>query len=140
MTKFLLTTAACLLSLSIFAQDQTQPKKQIQYLLIIRSKVDAKPAQDKIQTNIKHWQEYMGTLAKEGKIAGGYRPGTEGTTWSGTEKTISNGAYTANNEVVSSILIINAADDKEIREIAAKCPVFELQGSVEIRPIQNTAR
>ncbi len=26
----------------------------------------------------------------------------------------------------------------EAKQIAAKCPIFELQGNVEIRPIQNT--
>jgi hypothetical protein len=140
MIKFLLTATICILSFTTFAQDSVAPKKQAQYMLIIRSRADLKPTKEQIETNIKHWQEYMGTLAKEGKITGGYRPGTEGETLSGTEKIVNKGAYTANNESVSSFLIINAADHKEIQEIAAKCPVFELQGSVEIRPIQNTAR
>jgi hypothetical protein len=81
----------------------------------------------------------MTNLGRNGKIAGGYRLPVEGTTLTGADKTINETAYTANGELVSSFLIINAADLNEAKQIAAKCPVFELQGNVEIRAIQNMA-
>lgn len=108
-------------------------------MLIIRSKVNARPSAEAIQANIKHWQTYMGDLAKSGKLANGYRPGNNGETVSGTTKNTTKGFYSANGEVVSSFLIINAKDMDEAKEIAAKCPVFELDGSVEIRSLMNVA-
>ena len=132
--KYLIALVICFSSITLFAQ-----QKQAQFLLIIRSKADVKASAEAIQTNIKHWQEFMGDLGKNGKIAGGYRPANDGATISGTAKTIKPNAYIANGEVVSSFLIINAADLPEAKLIASKCPVLELDGSVEVRPIQNTA-
>lgn len=135
--KTLFVIAITLISCTAFAQ--TPAAKQNQFILIIRSKADFKPSAEAIQTNVKHWQEFMGNLAKDGKIAGGYRPGNDGETISGTGKTMKSGAYVANGDVVSSFLVINAVDMAEAKQVAAKCPVFELQGSIEVRPILNTA-
>jgi len=133
MLKPLLTFAICLFAVSVFAQANQQ------FILIICSKANARPSQESIQTNIKHWQAYMGDLAKNGKIASGYRPANDGETISGSNKTSTKGFYTANGEVVSSFLIINTKDMTEAKEIASKCPVFELDGSVEIRALVNVA-
>jgi hypothetical protein len=132
--KYIFTLTICLFSLSLFAQ-----QKQNQYILIIRSKANIKASDDQIKTNISHWMQYMGDLGKNGKIAGGYRPANDGVTLSGPDKSATVTPYIANGELVSSFLIINAADLDEAKQIAAKCPVFELGGNVEIRAIQNTA-
>jgi len=138
MKKLLLVAAFICAYFTSFAQQKTEIKSQ--YLLIVRFKTDFKPATDStISVNIKHWQVYMGGLAQSGKIAVGYRPSGDGITISGTQKTTTNTPYTANNDVLSSILIINADDLNDAKTIAAKCPALELGGSVEVRPIMNTA-
>ena len=127
------------MSITSFAQNQ-QPAAKSQYLLIIRFKSNFVPPNDTaVAVNIKHWQAYMGSLAQSGKIAGGYRPSGDGVTISGTQKSIANTPYTSNNDLLSSILIINADDLNDAKAIAAKCPALELGGSVEVRPIMNTA-
>jgi hypothetical protein len=138
MKKLLLVAAFLFACMASFAQQKTDTKSQ--YLLIVRFKTDFKPAADTtISVNIKHWQVYMGGLAQSGKIAGGYRPSGDGATISGTQKVVSNSPYTSNNDLLSSILIINADDLDDAKAIAAKCPALELGGSVEVRPIMNTA-
>src|ERR1700761_6960364 len=122
--KYILTFAICLFSLSLFAQ-----QKQNQFILIIRSKANIKASQDDIKTNISHWMAYMGDLGKNGKIAGGYRLPTEGVTLTGADKKETATPYISNGEEVSSFLIINATDQAEAKQIAAKCPVFELGGN-----------
>lgn len=132
--KYIFILAICLFSFSLFAQ-----QKQSQYILIIRSKAKIKASQDEIKTNISHWMAYMGDLGKNGKIAGGYRLPVEGITLTGPDKTETDKPYVADGDMVSSFIIINAADLAEAKQIGAKCPVFELGGNVEIRAIQNTA-
>ena len=132
--KYLFTIVICLFVLGTFAQ-----QKQNQYVLIIRSKAAIKASPEVIKTNIQHWTTWMTDLGKNGKIAGGYRFPVDGTTLTGKDKTATASAYIANGETVSSFLIINASDLNEAKEIAAKCPTFELGGNVEIRQIQNTA-
>lgn len=132
--------AIVLISVAASAQNVPAKPATSQFMLIVRFKADfVPPSADVIQKNIKAWQEYMGELGKSGKIAGGYRPGNGGETITGTAQTTKQGPYVANNELVSSFIIINAKDMDEARAIAKKCPVFEFNGSVEIRPIQNTA-
>lgn len=130
--KYLFTMVICLFGLGVFAQ-------QNQYVLIVRSKAELKASPEVIKTNIQHWTIWMTDLGKNGKIAGGYRFPVDGITVTGADKTTTASAYIANGELVSSFLIINAADLNEAKQIAAKCPTFELGGDVEIRPIQNTA-
>ncbi|MBB6126913.1 YciI family protein [Mucilaginibacter lappiensis] len=132
--KYLLTIIICLFTACAFAQ-----QKQNQFVFIIRSKADIKASPEVIKTNIQHWTAWMTDLGKNGKISGGYRFPSEGTTLTSTDKPIKTTAYITNGELVSSFLIINAADLSEAKQIAAKCPVFELGGNVEIRSIQNTA-
>jgi hypothetical protein len=132
--KYLFSVAICLFSVGVFAQ-----QKSNQYVLIIRSKAVVKGSPELIKTNIQHWTAWMTDLGQHGKIAGGYRFPTEGTTLTGSDKTAKAKPYIANGEMVSSFLIINAADLDEAKQIAAKCPTFELGGNVEIRAIQNTA-
>jgi hypothetical protein len=121
---------------SLFAQQKTKS----QFLLIVRFKADFKPASDEaVKTNIKHWQDYMGNLAQSGDLVAGYRPAGDGLTISGTDRTLTSNVYVANDELVSSILVINAADMDAAKTIADKCPVFEFGGSVEVRAVLNTA-
>ena len=138
MKKLLLAAAFLCAFLSSFAQQKVEAKSQ--YLLIVRFKTDFRPATDStVSVNIKHWQAYMGSLAQSGKIAGGYRPSGDGVTISGTQKILTNTPYIANSDVLSSILIINADDLNDAKAIAARCPALELGGSIEVRPIMNTA-
>jgi hypothetical protein len=132
--KYLFTIFLCVFALGCFAQ-----QKENQYVLIIRSKAALKASQEAIKLNIQHWTTWMTDLGKNGKIAGGYRFPVDGITLTGKDQTATASAYIANGETVSSFLIINAADLGEAKEIAAKCPTFELGGNVEIRQIQNTA-
>ncbi len=138
MKKQLLLAAFLFACITCFAQQKTEIK--LQYLLIIRFKTDFKPETDTtVSVNIKHWRVYMGDLTQSGKIVGGYRPSGDGITISGTQKVITKTPYTANNDLVSSVLVINADDLNDAKAIAAKCPALELGGSVEVRPIMNTA-
>jgi hypothetical protein len=137
--KTILILLISMFSTAVFAQQSAKPSTQ--YMLIVRFKSNfVPPSNEAIQSNIKKWQEYMGNLAQTGKIAGGYRPGNDGITISGTSKVEKKGAYVAENEMISSVIIIYAVDINEAKAIANKCPVFEFGGSIEVRPLTETDR
>ena len=140
MKKFIILCAfICSISTISVAQTNNNSAKQ-QYLLIFRFKSNfVPPSQEAVQKNIKHWQDYMGDLAQTGKLVSGFRPSDQGKTITGMHKTIHEGVYVSNNELVSSFIIINATSMDEAGEIAGKCPIFEFDGSVEIRPIADKA-
>ena len=102
----ILITVACFTT--SYAQPKTNADKS-QYLLIIRFKADFKPSSNEVvQTNIKHWQEYMSNLSQSGSLVSGYRPANDGITIKGTSKTVVSTPYMANDELVSSVLVISA--------------------------------
>lgn len=111
-----------------------------QYILIIRYNTAApKLSDDAMKTNIQHWGAWIGQLAQGGKLVTAYRPGNGGQTISGTAKTAKDGPYAGDKEVVSSIFIIKAARPGDAAAIAKTCPIYETDGSIEIRPITDTA-
>ncbi len=134
MKKYFLAAIFLFVCTTLFAQQKTKS----QFLLIVRFKADFKPASDDaVKTNIQHWQEYMINLGKSGALVAGYRPANEGLTVSGTGKALKPTPYIADNELVSSVIVINAVDMDAAKAIADKCPVFEFGGSVEVRAVTN---
>ncbi|HMC85048.1 MAG TPA: YciI family protein [Chitinophagaceae bacterium] len=110
-----------------------------QFILVIRYNPNMKqPTSEAIEKNIGHWNDFMGELGKNGQIVEGYRPTSDGQTVS--NKGTSKGAYIGNNETMSSILIIKAAEIKAAEAIAKKCPILEFDGSIEIRPLMQMAK
>lgn len=57
---------------------------------------------------------------------------------SGSAKVEKGGAY-GDKKVVSSIFVIKTGSMEQATEIAKKCPIYEIDGSVELRAIVNTA-
>ena len=82
----------------------------------------------------------MGGLAQTGALVTGYRPTGAGKTISGIEKIEKDSVYVANGEMVSSFVIIKATSLEDASVIAKKCPIFEFGGSVEVRPLSQTAQ
>ena len=136
MKKLFLLAILLFAGATLFAQE----KAKSQYLMIVRFKTNFKPSSnEEIQTNIKKWQEYMGNLAQSGDLVAGYRPTNEGVTISGKERSTKPIPYVADDDLVSSVLIIKAENLEAAKAIAGKCPVFELGGSVEVRAMMNVA-
>jgi hypothetical protein len=141
MKKMLLLAALVCVGTGLFAHGRTgvPADSTKQFLLIIRYKADTPPpSQEEMKTIGAHWGAFIGDLAQSGKLVTGYRPGMEGKTISGSAKTTRDGAY-GDKEVVSSIFVIRAGSMEEATEIAKRCPIYEMDGSVEVRPIGNTA-
>jgi hypothetical protein len=139
MKKPALLLAVILTSTTLFAHTHTADSSQ-QYLLIIRFKANApKLSDDALKNNQQHWSAWIGHLAQTGKLVIGYRPSTDGKTISGIAKTAKDGPYGNDQEVVSSIFIIKAASPDEADSITRTCPIYETDGSIEIRPITDTA-
>ena len=141
MKKFLLLAALVCAGSTLFARGQTivPGDSTKQFLLIVRYKANMpQPSQEEMKNIGAHWGAFIGELAQSGKLVTSYRPGMEGRTISGSAKTTRDGAY-GDKEVLSSIFVIRAGSMEEASEIAKKCPIYEMDGSVEVRPISNTA-
>jgi hypothetical protein len=91
------------------------------------------PTPDELKKHLEHWQTWFNELSKQGVLA---RPIQR---WDGIGKVIergksaTNGPFAEIKESIGGMIIINAQDYDEAEKIAQGCPIFELNGSVEIR-------
>lgn len=91
------------------------------------------PTPEELKAHLEHWQTWFNELSKKGILA---RPTQR---WDGVGKVIergksaTNGPFAEIKESIGGMIIIRAHDYDEAVKIAQGCPVFELNGSVEIR-------
>jgi hypothetical protein len=138
MKKIVLLVAFVSINHCLFAQQNTADTTH-QFLFVVRYKSDMKmPGPDSLKKNSQHWGAFIGGLTQSGKLVTGFRPAVEGVTITGSAKIYKKGAYIQNGDEVSSIFVIKAANIEEAASIAQKCPVYEFDGSVEIRPVLNS--
>ena len=87
-----------------------------------------------MQAHMGKWQAWMGQLAQEGKLSGGLPLNNEGKVLAAGGK-VTDGPFAEGKEHVGGYLIVKAKDLNEASTIAKGCPIFEHQGTVEVRQI-----
>ena len=58
-----------------------------------------------------------------------------GKTVRGRDRVVTDGPYAEAKDLVSGTLVVEAASIEEAAELARGCPILELDGSVEVRPV-----
>jgi hypothetical protein len=112
----------------------------LQYLLIARYNTSAPPPDPEfIRATGQHWGEFLGNLQRHGRLISGLRPEQTGRMITGKDLTVQETPCIADKYIVSSVMVIKAASLDEATAIAKRCPIIELGGTVEIRPVMNTA-
>ena len=92
-----------------------------------------------VQAHLAKWNAWSERLVAEGKLASGdaltHPP--SGKTLRGRDKVVTDGPYAESKDLVSGILVVNAGSLDQATEIARGCPIFEHDGSVEVRPVMT---
>jgi len=106
-----------------------------QFMMIFRSDINKpKPSPEQMQGMIKHWQDWIGGIASQGKFVATNALGFEGKTLH-SNNTITDGPYTELKEIVGGYLICKANTIDEAIELAKGCPTLLMGGNVEVRDI-----
>ena len=95
----------------------------------------AKMSPDQIQEHMKHWTTWMESLSRKGIWDGGEPLGVEARVVKGPRQPITDGPYTEAKEAVSGYVILKTDSIEKACEISRECPLFEIGGVVEVRPI-----
>lgn len=113
------------------------------FVLIFRGGGYASPGSlspTEIQAHLAKWNAWTNELLAQGRHVGGqvlsHPP--SGKTLRGRERVVTDGPYAESKDLVSGTLVVEAASLDEATEIARGCPIFELDGSVEVRPMLAT--
>jgi hypothetical protein len=88
-----------------------------------------------LQSHLRKWADWVGVLAKEGHHVGGNPLENEGRTIRGSGRTVCDGTQAGLRDVVTGNVVIEAPSIEAATELAMACPVFDVDGSVEVWPL-----
>jgi len=97
---------------------------------------DYQPTPSQIQESIKHWQDWIGGIAAQGKFVSTNQLGFTGKTLL-PGGVVTDGPYAEVKEIVGGYIIVKAAAIDEALLLAAGCPVLAMGGNVEVRDIMR---
>jgi hypothetical protein len=109
-----------------------------QFLFIFRGGAIAQKdvAPQKVQEHLAKWSVWMNQLQKSGHLQGANALEMSGRTVRGSKKTITDGPFTEAKDLLSGYTLIVANDLNQATQIALECPIYEYDGSVEVRPVR----
>ena len=87
-----------------------------------------------IQKQMESWNKWGAQLRDKGRLIATDRLASARKTVSG-KAMVTDGPYVEGKEIVGGYMIIKANDLDEAVEVSKDCPIFEYDGSVEVREI-----
>ncbi|WP_080057723.1 YciI family protein [Spirosoma aerolatum] len=90
-----------------------------------------------MQAEIQKWNTWIGGIAAQGKLIGTDALAPIGKTMTKGGQVITDGPFTEGKEIVGGYMLLTAASLDEAVELAKGCPMFDSEGTVEVRPIIN---
>ncbi len=109
-----------------------------EFLLVFRSDVAAnetQPSPEQMQELMKRWQDWIGGIAAQNKLADpGNRLGAEGKVVK-SNNVITNGPFVEIKETIGGYIMVKAETLDEASALVDGCPIFAINGSVEVRRV-----
>ena len=89
-----------------------------------------------MEANMKKWAAWIGQLSSSGNFKSGEPLGQVGKVVRGTKKAVTDGPFGETKDVVGGYLIVTAPSLDAAVELSRGCPIFERDGSLEVREVQ----
>ena len=91
---------------------------------------------ERAQQMIQKWMTWFKELAAKGHIKDRGQPlERSGKLVKGSQKTVTDGPFAEAKDVVGGYTLIEANDLDQAVELSKGCPIFEVEGAVEVRPV-----
>jgi hypothetical protein len=109
-----------------------------EFLFIFRTVIDPpapQPSPEQMQATMKAWQDWIGGIAAQDKlISPGNRLASKGNVVKAGH-VVTNGPYVEIKEAIGGYTMVKADSLEEATELAKGCPIFAINGNVEVRPV-----
>jgi len=93
---------------------------------------------EQMQKTMQAWMTWMQELGKQGHLKDRGQPlERTGKMVTGKQKAITDGPYPESKDIVGGFSIVQARDLEHAAELSRGCPIFEMGGGVEVRPIRK---
>lgn len=99
---------------------------------------DTNASPEQMQKTMEKWRAWFKELTAKGHIKDiGHPLEAAGKVVMGKQKTVTDGPFAEAKDVVGGFTLIEARDLEQAAELSKGCPILEVGGSVEVRPIQK---
>jgi hypothetical protein len=110
------------------------------FMFIFRGGRQAELSAEEAQAHMQKWFAWMDELRAKGIVVSTSPLLPAGKVLSGKSKVITDGPFLEAKEIVGGYTVITAASIDEAVVIAGDCPIFEVDGKVEVRPLREIVR
>jgi hypothetical protein len=91
---------------------------------------------ERAQQMMQKWMTWLKDLGAKGHIKDQGQPlERAGKIVKGKQKTVTDGPFAEAKDVVGGYTLIEARDLDQAVELSKGCPIFEVEGAVEVRPV-----
>ena len=92
---------------------------------------------EEMQRHFEKWVAWFKELGAKGYLKDPGRPlESTGKVVSGTRKVVNDGPYAEAKDVVGGYIVVETDDLAHAVELSKGCPILDVGGSVEVRPVQ----
>jgi hypothetical protein len=99
---------------------------------------EVSPSPEQMQKTMEKWVSWFKDLGAKGHIKDpGHPLEHAGKVVSGKKKVVTDGPFAEAKDVVGGYIIVEAKDIAQAAELAKDCPILQVGGSVEVRPVQK---
>jgi hypothetical protein len=107
------------------------PEKEFMLLFRIEP-TNEQPTPEQLQAMHQQWGAFIGNIAMQGKLVSTHQLGFEGTQIA-ADQTTAAGIHVAAGQTLVGNMVLKADSLEAATELAKKCPIFFMGGSVEVR-------
>ena len=99
---------------------------------------DTSRSPEHMQQSLQKWTAWFQELSAQGHLKEPGHP-LEGTgkVVHGTQKIVQDGPYAEAKDMVGGFILVEANDLAQAVELSKGCPILDVGGSVEVRPVQK---
>jgi hypothetical protein len=93
---------------------------------------------EQTQQHMQQWLKWFKELGAQGLLKDpGHPLESTGKVVKGSQKIVTDGPYAEAKDVVGGYIVVEARDLAHAAELSRGCPILEVGGSVEVRPLQK---
>jgi hypothetical protein len=93
---------------------------------------------DRMQQVMQKWMAWMKELGEKGHMKDpGHPLERTGKLVKGAQKTVTDGPFAETKDIVGGYTLVEARDLDQAVELSLGCPIFEVGGQVEVRPVMT---
>ena len=93
---------------------------------------------ERLQQQMQKWMAWFKELGESGHIQNpGHPLERTGKLIKGKQKTVTDGPFAEAKDVIGGYTLIEARDLDQAVELSKGCPIFEVEGAVEVRPVMK---